>query len=223
MTEVENPPENNQKENEIEVQLDSSNNYSRELIKSILDSKELTNIIDLKLEKYKNALRKVRHNKNDKDHISKLEEGYESSDSGDSVKSSSTVLTSTTSSTYSGLSFISSFPNDINTMLKDEKTSQQKTDFFKIYNEINMLKTVIPKEKAHNLNKINNNDNPNVINNEKNNNNKNENKKGNNDAYPLEYFEIFPNLNKYKIGNESSNVFIENPILFVKKLNFKKL
>ena len=157
MTEVENPPENNQKENEIEVQPDSSNNYSRELIKSILDSKELTNIIDLKLEKYKNALRKVRHNKNDKDHISKLEEGYESSDSGDSVKSSSTVLTSTTSSTYSGLSFISSFPNDINTMLKDEKTSQQKTDFFKIYNEINMLKIVIPKEKAHNLNKINNN------------------------------------------------------------------
>ena len=221
MTEIENPQENNQKENEIEVQPDSSNNYSRELIKSILDSKELTNIIDLKLEKYKNALRKVRHNKNDKDHISKLEEGYESSDSGDSVKSSSTVLTSTTSSTYSGLSFISSFPNDINTMLKDEKTSQQKTDFFKIYNEINMLKTVIPKEKTHNLNKINNNDNPNVINNEKNNNNKNENKKGNNDAYPLEYFEIFPNLNKYKIGNESSNVFIENPILFVKNLILK--
>ena len=55
MTEIENPPENNQKENEIEIQPDSSNNYSRELIKSILDSKELKNIIDLKLENYKNA------------------------------------------------------------------------------------------------------------------------------------------------------------------------
>ena len=32
MTEIENPSENNQKENEIEVQPDSSNNYSPELL-----------------------------------------------------------------------------------------------------------------------------------------------------------------------------------------------
>ena len=150
-------PGKEEKEKEIQSETKKIIDESHLLLKSMIDSKELSNMLEFKIGKYKNSLRKLPPNKKDKDYISKLEEGYESSDSGDSVKSSSTVLTSTTSSTYSGLSFISSFPNDINTMLKDEKTSQQKTDSFKIYNEINMLKTVIPKEKTHNLNKINNN------------------------------------------------------------------
>ena len=192
-------------------------NYSRSIIKSIIDSKDLSKVMELKLDKYKKATRKLIPNKKDKDYISKLEEGYESSDSGDSVQSSSTVLTSTTSSTFSGFSYLSSFPNDVTAVVDKEKNLPQKNGFFKkIYEEIASLKTVIPKEKSHNLNNINNiNSNSiNIINN-----NENEIKKPNiDDTYPLEYFEIFPNLNKYKIGNEANNVFIEKPILFVKNL-----
>ena len=109
------------------------------------------------------------------------------------------------------MSYLSSFPADINTIIENEKNSQQKGGFFKkIYEEINNLKTIIPKEKSHDLNNFNNNS----INT-----NENELKKSKIDnTYPLEYFEIFPNLNKYKIGNEANNVFIEKPILFVKNL-----
>ena len=222
MTEIEKPPE---KEEEEEKSVNSSNiinppeeksslNYSRSIIKSIIDSKDLSKVMDIKLEKYKNATRKVVPNKKDKDYISKLEEGYESSDSGDSVKSSSTILSSTTSSTYSGMSYLSSFPADINAIIEKEKNSQQKGGLFKkIYEEINMLKTVIPKEKFHDLNNFNNNSINDI------NTNENELKKSKIDStYPLEYFEIFPNLNKYKIGNEANNIFIEKPILFVKNL-----
>ena len=222
MTEIEKPPE---KEEEEEKSVNSSNiinspeeksslNYSRSIIKSIIDSKDLSKVMDIKLEKYKNATRKVVPNKKDKDYISKLEEGYESSDSGDSVKSSSTILSSTTSSTYSGMSYLSAFPADINAIIEKEKNSQQKGGLFKkIYEEINMLKTVIPKEKFHDLNNFNNNSINDI------NTNENELKKSKIDStYPLEYFEIFPNLNKYKIGNEANNIFIEKPILFVKNL-----
>ena len=218
MTEIEKPPEKEEEEksvnqpNVINPQEEKpSLNYSRSIIKSIIDSKELSRVMDIKLEKYKNATRKVVPNRKDKDYISKLEEGYESSDSGDSVQSSSTILSSTTSSTYSGMSYLSSFPADINTIIENEKNSQQKGGFFKkIYEEINNLKTIIPKEKSHDLNNFNNNS----INT-----NENELKKSKIDnTYPLEYFEIFPNLNKYKIGNEANNVFIEKPILFVKNL-----
>jgi hypothetical protein len=217
MTEIEKPPEKEEEKsgnqpNVINPQEEKpSLNYSRSIIKSIIDSKELSRVMDIKLEKYKNATRKVVPNRKDKDYISKLEEGYESSDSGDSVQSSSTILSSTTSSTYSGMSYLSSFPADINTIIENEKNSQQKGGFFKkIYEEINNLKTIIPKEKSHDLNNFNNNS----INT-----NENELKKSKIDnTYPLEYFEIFPNLNKYKIGNEANNVFIEKPILFVKNL-----
>ena len=218
------------------VETPKPQNYSRSIIKAIIDSKELSDVLELKLGKYKNALRKLIPNKKDKDYISKLEEGYESSDSGDSVQSTSTVLTSTTSSTFSGLSYISGIPNDVNALNDIDKDIQQKGgQFSKLYNEINMLKTEIPKEKkAHDINDINNN----KINNDKEENednksneehfdkneikNKKENKIGNlESAYPLEYFEIFPYLNKYKIGNETNNVFIEKPILFVKNLILK--
>ena len=225
----EEPETKEEKENLIEIS--KPQNYSRSIIKSIIDSKELSDVLELKLGKYKNALRKLIPNKKDKDYISKLEEGYESSDSGDSVQSTSTVLTSTTSSTFSGLSYISSIPNDVNSLHDGDKDIQQKGgQFSKIYNEINMLKTEIPKEKTHNINDINNN----KINNEKEDNinneenidkndiNKKENKIGNlESAYPLEYFEIFPYLTKYKIGNEANNIFIEKPILFIKNLILK--
>ena len=49
-----------------------SQNYSRSIIKSIIDSKELSDVLELKLGKYKNALRKLIPNKKDKDYISKL-------------------------------------------------------------------------------------------------------------------------------------------------------
>ena len=209
-----------------------SQNYSRSIIKSIIDSKELSDVLELKLGKYKNALRKLIPNKKYKDYISKLEEGYESSDSGDSVQSTSTVLTSTTSSTLSGLSYISGIPNDVNALHDNDKDIQQKGgQFSKLYNEINMLKTEIPKEKRHDINnnKINNEKEDNADNKSNEENfdkneikNKKENKIGNlESAYPLEYFEIFPYLNKYKIGNEANNVFIEKPILFVKNLILK--
>ena len=141
------------------VETPKPQNYSRSIIKAIIDSKELSDVLELKLGKYKNALRKLIPNKKDKDYISKLEEGYESSDSGDSVQSTSTVLTSTTSSTFSGLSYISGIPNDVNALNDIDKDIQQKGgQFSKLYNEINMLKTEIPKEKkAHDINDINNN------------------------------------------------------------------
>jgi hypothetical protein len=137
MTEIEKPPEKEEEksgnqQNVINPQEEKpSLNYSRSIIKSIIDSKELSRVMDIKLEKYKNATRKVVPNRKDKDYISKLEEGYESSDSGDSVQSSSTILSSTTSSTYSGMSYLSSFPADINTIIENEKNSQQKGGFFK--------------------------------------------------------------------------------------------
>ena len=220
MAELSNTPGN--EENSISSLTKPSSNYSRSLIKSLLDSKELSNVLEIKLAKYKNATGKVRPNKKDKDYISKLEEGYESSDSGDSDKSSSTILTSTTSSTLSGFSYISNLPNDINSKIDTEQNNQTKTGFTKIFSDIKMLKTEIPKEKSHNLkenksvkNSINSNSN-NIINNE------NEDKKTETfSTYPLEFFEIFPNLNKYKIGNEANNVFIEKPVLFLKNLILK--
>ena len=208
-------------------------------IKSILDSNELVNILESKIGKYKNSLRKLPINRKDKDYISKLEEGYESSDSGDSVQSTSTVLTSSSSSTYSGFSYMSILPEDINSKINNVKSNEKNDgEFSKIKNEIKLLKTEIPKEKAHDVNNIDNNiinmnqekendvdekiNENNEIKNEIKNEKKKENKKINFDnVYPLEYFEIFPYLNKYKIGNESNNVFIEKPILFIKNLILK--
>ena len=217
MTEIIIPKEKeeNNKINQINLSEEKpvANNY-KSLIKSILESKELSNLTELKLQKYKNSTRKLIPNKKDKSYIPKLEEGYESSDSGDSVQSTSTILTSSTSSTLSGMSYLSYLPNSINSMVNSsEKSLPEKRIFLsKIFEEINALKTVIPKEKLHDYNYNTNN---NIIIN----NNNEKDKKTNIDlTYPLEYFEIFPNLNKYKIGNELNNASIVKPILFIKNL-----
>ena len=217
MTEIIVPKEKDENNNKInQTNLSEEKpvaNNSKSLIKSILDSKELSNLTELKLQKYKNSTRKLIPNKKDKYYISKLEEGYESSDSGDSVQSTSTILTSSTSSTLSGMSYLSYLPNSINSMVNSsEKSLPEKRIFLsKIFEEINALKTVIPKEKLHDYN-YNANNNIIINNNEKD-------KKTNIDlTYPLEYFEIFPNLNKYKIGNELNNASIVKPILFIKNL-----
>ena len=121
MTEIENKSENEkekeivnlpeilQKETPIEPKKEShtvshkTSSYSRSLIKNIIDSSELSNVMELKLGKYKNATRKIFPNRKDKNFIAKLEEGYEDSDSGDSTQSASTFL-SASSSTSSNLS-----------------------------------------------------------------------------------------------------------------------
>ena len=203
--------------NQINLKEDNSNsNNPKSLIKSILDSKDLTNLIEIKLQKYKNYARKVIPNRKDKDYISKLEEGYESSDSGDSVQSTSTILTSTSSSTYSGMSYFSKFPDKIDKMNNKEKDLPEKRYFrSKIFDEIKMLKTVIPKEKSHNYDN-NTNKNEIITNNEKE--KEKDNKININSTYPLEYFEIFPDLKKYQIGNDLSGASVLNPILFIKNL-----
>ena len=152
--------ENNNKINQTNLSEEKpvANNY-KSLIKSILESKELSNLTELKLQKYKNSTRKLIPNKKDKSYIPKLEEGYESSDSGDSVQSTSTILTSSTSSTLSGMSYLSYLPNSINSMVNSsEKSLPEKRIFLsKIFEEINALKTVIPKEKLHDYNYNTNN------------------------------------------------------------------
>ena len=216
--EIINLPEILQKETPIEPKKESheeshkASSYSRSLIKNILDSSELSNVMELKLGKYKNSTRKVFPNKKDKNFIAKLEEGYEDSDSGDSTQSASTFLSasSSTSSNISGLTYLSSFPSsDLTLSLNKESNIASKTSFLRIFNDIHMLKTVIPTNKKANNKNGDNNDN-------------NKGKKNFEESmYPLEYFEIFPNLPKYKIGNEGNNEFIEPPILFIKNLILK--
>jgi len=241
-------PGKEEKEKEIQSETKKIIDESHLLLKSMIDSKELSNMLEFKIGKYKNSLRKLPPNKKDKDYISKLEEGYESSDSGDSVQSSSTVLTNSTSSTLSGLSYMSFLPGDLNPKMDNNKSNEKSNgEFSKIKNDIKLLITEIPKEKTHDVDNIDTNiinmneelennsmddniDNKSIKSNEsndikneiKNEKNKKENKKINIDnVYPLEYYEIFPYLNKYKIGNETNNVFIENPVLFIKNLILK--
>ena len=240
-----------EKKKEIQSETKKIIDESHLLLKSMIDSKELSNMLEIKIGKYKNSLRKLPPNKKDKDYISKLEEGYESSDSGDSVQSSSTVLTNSTSSTLSGLSYMSFLPGDLNPKMDNNKNNEKSNgEFTKIKNDIKLLITEIPKEKTHdvdnkdtdiiNMNEewennsmddnidikdiksIKSNDSNDIKNEIKNEKNKKENKKINiENVYPLEYYEIFPYLNKYKIGNETNNVFIENPVLFIKNLILK--
>ena len=197
-------------------------NYSRSLIKSILDSTELSNVVDLKLSKYINAPKKVCPDKKDKDYISKLEEGYESSDSGDSVQSTSSALTSTTSSTYSGLSYMSQIPNELNNMIENEpNNNQQRVGFGRIFNEIKLLKTIIPEEKKQYFKEKKDNNKNNINKNEFKSDKKENKGKKEEINYPLEYYEIFPNLPKYKVGNETNSESIEKPVSFVKNLILK--
>ena len=219
-------PGKEEKEKEIQSETKKIIDESHLLLKSMIDSKELSNMLEFKIGKYKNSLRKLPPNKKDKDYISKLEEGYESSDSGDSVQSSSTVLTNSTSSTLSGLSYMSFLPGDMNPKMDNNKNNEKSNgEFSKIKNDIKLLITEIPKEKTHDVDNIDTNiinmneefennsmddniDNKSIKSNEsndikneiKNEKNKKENKKINIDnVYPLEYYEIFPYLNKYKI------------------------
>ena len=117
-------PGKEEKEKEIQSETKKIIDESHLLLKSMIDSKELSNMLEFKIGKYKNSLRKLPPNKKDKDYISKLEEGYESSDSGDSVQSSSTVLTNSTSSTLSGLSYMSFLPGDLNPKMDNNKSNE---------------------------------------------------------------------------------------------------
>ena len=181
---------------------------SKGIIQEILKSNELSIILSTKLGKYSNTYkRNFKGTKSQyKGRLAKLEEGYESSDSGDSVTS---TLTSSTFSEYSSLSDISSINSDIQSLSKDNINLQKDNEFFKILKEINDLKTFIPEEKS-NKNSFS-----------KSNNSGNKNDK-NNFSYPLEYFEIFPNLKKYELSNQSeSQDSIEKPLFFINNLILK--
>ena len=198
----------NNKESENSFQnKDSESNIS--LIKSILNSKELSNILTSKLEKFMGNKRNIGGKTKYQGSLAKLEEGYESSDSEGSVNTVSTTMTSSTYSAYSSnFSDISSYNSDIQSITK-ENNNIQVDNFSKIYKDINDLKTVIPKEKSNKSSVINSNQ-----------------VEGKNQktisSYPLEFFEIFPNLKKFEISNQStSQDFIEKPISFIKNLILK--
>ena len=180
------------------------------IISSILVSNELSILLSSKLEKYTTNLKAFPGNKY-KGNPSKLEEGYESSDSGDSTTTiNSTISSSTYSSTFSDASSINS---DIQSMSKDNNI--QTDEFFKIRKEINELRTVIPNDKSNNNNLAN------VSNSEIKDNNKNNDNNKIISSYPLEFYEIFPNLKKYEINQSSSQDSIEKPIYFIKNLILK--
>ena len=183
------------------------------IISTILQSNELPALLSTKLEKYSNNKKKNFPGNKYKGSLSKLEEGYESSDSGDSTTTiNSNISSSTYSSTFSDASSINS---DIQSISKDNNI--QNDAFYKIRKEINELKTVIPNDKSNNNNFTNSNiseikDNNNVKNND---NNKII------SSYPLEFYEIFPNLKKYEINLSSGQDSIEKPISFIKNLILK--
>ena len=181
------------------------------IISSILVSNELSILLSSKLEKYTTNLKAFPGNKY-KGNPSKLEEGYESSDSGDSTTTiNSTISSSTYSSTFSDASSINS---DIQSMSKDNNI--QTDEFFKIRKEINELRTIIPNDKSNNNNNL-----ANVSNSEIKDNNKNNDNNKIISSYPLEFYEIFPNLKKYEINQSSSQDSIEKPIYFIKNLILK--
>ena len=197
-------------EKEIIFEDEPSSDGSKPIIESILKSNELSNLVATKLRKYVTsnktnlALAKNKY----KGSLAKLEEGYESSDSEDS---NITTLSNSThnSDISSSFSDISSMNSDIQSLIKDNNNNIQGDSFFKIFKDINDLKTNIPKEKSHR----------NSVANSINSGSKNNNKIVT--AYPLEFFEIFPNLKKYEINNQSSQDNIEKPIFFIKNLILK--
>ena len=108
---------------------------SKLLIENILYSNELSLILNNKLEKYTKSKKSklgIKKTNNNSDSIPQLEEGYESEESNDSTKTKSTITTITTSLT------------DISPVTGELR------DFYKIRNEIDDLKTVIPNKKKDN-------------------------------------------------------------------------
>ena len=181
----------------------------KSLIYSILKSNELSLLIDAKLSKYVSSYKKnIAVGIKNKGSLAKLEEGYESSDSDDSTKTTGTTLSSSThnSGYSSAFSDISSLNSDAQSLYKE---NIEGDIFFKINREINELKTIIPEEKSHKSSIANSNNNNNIVKNTK-----------IISSYPLEFFEIFPNLKKFEINNQLQDN-IEKPIFFIKNLILK--
>ena len=181
---------------------------SKSIIESIIKSNELSTILFTKLEKHSNSYKKYLNGGKSqyKGSLAKLEEGYESSDSGDSLVS---TLTTSAQSEYSSFSDISSLNSDIQSLSKENTNVQKDNELLKILKEINDLKTFIPQEKS-NKNSFANSHNSEAKNDK------------NIIAYPLEFFEIFPNIKKFEISNKSeSHDSIEKPLFFIKNLILK--
>ena len=196
-------------EKEFVLDLESSEK-PKSLILSIINSKELSEILREKLSKYVDGGKKTITGAGKNKGISgKLEEGYESSDSGDSVTSNMTTSTYSEVSS-SGFSDISSYNSDIQSITK-ENNNMEGDPFFKIYKGIFELQTHIPNKTINKNNTIN------------------ETPQGTQDkkeetvvVYPLEFYEIFPNLKKFELTNlSSSHDLIEKPIPFIKNLILK--
>ena len=103
--------------------MDVDHNYQsidKTFIKSLLNSNDLSDILNNKLEKYTNIYKKTKIGlkRQNTDTMSVLEEGYESSDSEDN-NSNSTKNTNTSNSIYS--SFIST-SSDISSVNSDIKS-----------------------------------------------------------------------------------------------------
>ena len=198
-------------EKEMTFEDESLNGGPKSIIQSIIKSNELSNLIFTKLSKYVTSYKaNLALGKNKyKGSMVKLEEGYESSDSEDS--NITTLSSSTHNSDYSSsFSDISSMNSDIQSLAK-ENNNPQGDFFFKIFKDINDLKTNISQEKSH----------KNSIANSINSGSKKNNTKVVVSSYPLEFFEIFPNLKKFEINNQSNQDNIEKPIFFIKNLILK--
>ena len=197
---------------EKEFSLDyESSEKPKSLIFSIIQSQELTEILKEKLSRYVDGGKKaIAGSAKNKGIPAKLEEGYESSDSGDSVTSNMTTSTYSEVSS-SGFSDISSYNSEIQSITKENK-DMEGNPFFKIYKGIFELQTHIPNKTIN-----------------KNNNTINANPQGTQGkkeetvfVYPLEFYEIFPNLKKFELTNlSSSHDSIEKPIPFIKNLILK--
>ena len=226
--------------------MDVDHNYQsidKTFIKSLLNSNDLSDILNNKLEKYTNIYKKTKIGlkRQNTDTMSVLEEGYESSDSEDN-NSNSTKNTNTSNSIYSSFistsSDISSVNSDIKSLSKENIINNdiQYDIFLKIKTEINDLKTFIPSNN-NDVNTIKNDisgdkNNKNIDSSNDNKNDDKENKKKNIyqkkktrkvvELYPLEFYEIFPKLKKFEVSYHSSNQdFIEKPLFFIKNFILK--
>ena len=172
--------------------------FKKTFIKSILESKELPTLITTKLSKFSTS-----GNVKYFDEVSKIadEDDLSDIDSMDSTK---------TGSVFSEMSDDSSIYTDGSTIIlpKEINVYTQENSIQRIKREIKELKNEFPNE--------------NIINNEERSNNAAGKNYKSNIFYPLEFFEIFPNLKKFEISNQSlSQDFIEKPTFFIKNLILK--
>ena len=181
---------------------------SKLFIENILNSNELSLILNNKLRKYTTSKKSEMGLRKMNSDIPQLEDGYESEESNDSTKTKSTITTITT------------------TLTDTSPVTGELIEFYKIRNEIDDLKTILPNNKNYtmNINCINDKDDS-IDNNNKKMNNKNNSKKKTKkvvELYPLEFYEIFPKLKKFEVSYHSSNQdSIEKPLFFIKNLILK--